>query len=54
MPTTYILAGPNGAGKTSLYDWLTRQGFIPGDVPFINVDNIARFELRSYSEEASA
>src|ERR1043165_1261368 len=51
MPTLYILAGPNGTGKTTFYNGAVVEGQIDNDLPFINVDTIARVELGGYSEE---
>lgn len=51
MPFLYILAGPNGAGKTTFYFTAIEQGFIDKDLPFINVDLIARDELGGYTAE---
>ena len=37
MPTIFVIAGPNGIGKTtSFYD------FLPGNIPVINSDEIAK------------
>ncbi len=51
MPTLFILAGPNGAGKTTFYFKAIEEGYINKDLPFINVDVIARNELGGYTEE---
>ncbi len=50
MPTLYILAGPNGTGKTTFYETAISQGFIDPELPFVNVDLIAR-SFGSYSPE---
>lgn len=50
MPTLYILAGPNGAGKTTFYYTALQQGFVPGILPFLNIDIITKNELGGYSE----
>ncbi len=52
MPRLLVLGGPNGAGKTTYFDASVSAGLISAELPYINVDNIARFELRSYSEVA--
>src|ERR1700709_1050289 len=51
MPLLYIFAGPNGAGKTTFYHAAIEQGFIPGELPFVNIELIARNELGGYSDE---
>ncbi len=38
QPTLYVLAGPNGAGKSSLFTALSRIGFIPAALEFVNAD----------------
>ncbi|HMV08387.1 MAG TPA: zeta toxin family protein [Cyclobacteriaceae bacterium] len=50
MPTLHILAGPNGAGKTTFYETAVNEGFIEKQLPFVNVDLIAR-SFGSYSAE---
>lgn len=51
MPLLYILAGPNGAGKTTFYSTAVEQGFIPSDLPFINIDLITKDGLGGYTQE---
>lgn len=51
MPTLYILAGPNGAGKTTYYFAALNKLFINKNLPFINLDVIAKDEMGSYSPE---
>ncbi len=51
MPTLFILAGPNGAGKTTFYYNAIKDGYINPDLPFVNVDIVARNELGGYTEE---
>ena len=51
MPTLFILAGPNGAGKTTFYYQAIEDGFIRKDLPFINVDIVARNLPGGYAEE---
>ena len=51
MPTLYILAGPNGAGKTTFYFTAFNKLFINQQLPFINVDVIAKDELGGYTPE---
>ncbi|MEJ0107037.1 MAG: hypothetical protein WDO19_32845 [Bacteroidota bacterium] len=48
---TLYLAGPNGTGKTTFYSTAVDQGFIPGELPFVNIDLIAKNELGGYSNE---
>jgi predicted ABC-type ATPase len=50
MPVLYILAGPNGTGKTTFYSIALQNGFIKTDLPFINVDMIAR-STGGYADE---
>jgi predicted ABC-type ATPase len=50
MPTLYVLAGANGSGKTTWYTAALQNGFISADLPFVNVDLIARDELGGYNE----
>jgi predicted ABC-type ATPase len=45
-----VLAGPNGSGKTTWYTAALQNGFINADLPFVNVDLIARDELGGYNE----
>jgi predicted ABC-type ATPase len=51
MPVLFILAGPNGAGKTTFYSTAAAQGFIPAELPFINIDLILKDELGGYNTE---
>lgn len=50
MPILYILAGPNGAGKTTFYQTALQLGFIPKELPFLNVDLITKTELGGYTD----
>lgn len=50
MPTLYVLAGPNGTGKTTFYETAVSKGFIDNQLPFVNVDLIAR-SFGGYSAE---
>lgn len=50
MPILFILAGPNGVGKTTFYGTAVAQGFIPADLPFVNIDLIVKDELGGYSD----
>ncbi|MBL7841578.1 MAG: hypothetical protein JNJ75_15650 [Cyclobacteriaceae bacterium] len=50
MPTLHILAGPNGTGKTTFYETAVSEDFIDKQLPFVNVDLIAR-SFGSYSAE---
>lgn len=50
MPILYILAGPNGTGKTTFYETAVLKGFIDSQLPFVNVDLIAR-SFGAYSPE---
>ena len=50
MPTLYVLAGPNGAGKTTFYQQSVSEGFISKELPFVNVDLIARDLPGGYTE----
>jgi predicted ABC-type ATPase len=50
LATIYILAGPNGSGKTTFYSQAISLKFIPEELPFENLDLIAR-NLGGYSEE---
>jgi predicted ABC-type ATPase len=50
MPVLFILGGPNGAGKTTFYFQAIKDGFINKELPFINVDLIAKNELGGYSD----
>ena len=49
-PTMFLIAGPNGAGKSTLYE--TRIAPFT-DAPFINADNIQRFELKTADVSAA-
>ncbi|MEP7167886.1 MAG: hypothetical protein ABI855_00800 [Bacteroidota bacterium] len=51
MPTLYILAGANGTGKTTYYLTAIQQNYIDRDLPFLNVDLIAKTELGGYTSE---
>ena len=51
MPVLFILAGPNGTGKTTYYNSAIQRGFINPQLPFLNVDVIAKDELGGYTEE---
>ena len=51
MASLFILAGANGSGKTSFYFTAKASGFIALDVPFLNVDIIAKDELGGYTPE---
>jgi predicted ABC-type ATPase len=51
MPVLYILAGPNGTGKTTYYYSALGKHFIDRQLPFLNVDVIAKDELGGYTEE---
>ena len=50
MPVLYIIAGPNGSGKTTYYLTALNKAFIDHQLPFINIDLIAK-ELGGYSTE---
>lgn len=50
MPILYVLAGPNGAGKTTFYESAISKGFIDHQLPFVNVDLLAR-SFGNYSPE---
>lgn len=51
MPSLFILAGANGSGKSSFYFTAKASNFIAPDIPFINVDIIAKGELGGYTAE---
>jgi predicted ABC-type ATPase len=53
MPSLFILAGANGSGKTTFYFSARENNFISSTIPFVNVDMIAKEELRGYSAEMS-
>lgn len=50
MPILYILGGPNGAGKTTYYFAALKAKFINQDLPFVNIDLIAK-EAGGYTAE---
>ena len=50
MPILYILGGPNGVGKTTYYYTALQKKFIHQQLPFINIDVLAR-EAGGYTEE---
>jgi predicted ABC-type ATPase len=50
MPFLYILAGPNGTGKTTFYNLSIQQGFIPLELPFLNIDLFTQ-SFGAYNEE---
>ncbi|MDB5222585.1 MAG: hypothetical protein JWN83_1252 [Chitinophagaceae bacterium] len=51
MPILYILGGPNGAGKTTYYYTALNKLFINQQLPFVNLDVIAKDEMGGYSPE---
>jgi predicted ABC-type ATPase len=50
MAFLYILAGPNGTGKTTFYSLSIKEGFIPANLPFLNIDLYTQ-SFGAYNEE---
>src|SRR5215467_15614409 len=48
MPFIFILGGANGAGKSTYYEAGIRDGFIDTNLPYLNVDLVAKNEFGSH------